>query len=371
MKWMSESTSLVYNPAYLSEIENPNFCQYKKSLPCQLEFEARDENHIQKKSELALDENAIKSFVADLARKTDKAPEDAKLKMDNGRASVFSLGGKGLTLDQQKSVQIMVDYINGDDYKSAINLPYTEKDPDMPTISSIDDLGIKTLIGEGQSNFAGSPKNRIHNINVGAERFNGVLIKPNEEFSFIKILGPVDESTGYLPELVIKPNETVPEFGGGMCQVSTTAFRAALNSGLKITERVNHAYPVSYYNPQGMDATVYIPQPDLRFVNNTPSYILIQTKIVGTQLFFDFYGTDDGRSTTLQGPTVLEHNPDGSMKTTLGQTVKDKDGNIIIQDTFKSDYKSPSEFPHPGAVLTAKPDGWSDHEWKVYKKAHQ
>ena len=200
------------------------------------------------------------------------------------------------------------------------------------------------------------------------------MIKPGAEFSFITTLGPVDETTGYLPELVIKPNATVPEYGGGMCQVSTTAFRAALNAGLKITERTNHAYPVSYYNPQGLDATVYIPKPDLRFINNTPGYILIQTKIVGTQLFFDFYGTNDGRSVTLQGPTVLEHNPDGSMKTTLGETVKDKDGNTILQDTFNSNYASPSKYPHPGQettpVLTEKPDKWSDHEWRVYKQAH-
>jgi len=372
IKWLGESTSLIYNPTYLSEIENPDFCQYDKSIACELEFRTENENHIQKKSELDLDENAIKNFVVSLAKKTDKAPEDAKLKMEDGKVSVFSLSDKGLTLDQEKSSQVLIDYINSGNYKNAIDLPYKETDPETPNIGSIDSLGINTLIGEGQSNFAGSPQNRVHNIKVGTERFDGVLIKPGEEFSFIKTLGPVDQSTGYLPELVIKPNETVPEFGGGMCQVSTTAFRAALNAGLKITERVNHAYPVSYYNPQGMDATVYIPQPDLRFKNNTPSYILIQTRIVGTQLFFDFYGTDDGRSTTLDGPTILEHNPDGSMKTTLAQTVKDKDGNIIIQDTFKSDYQSPSKFPHPGQtpVLTSKPENWSDREWKAYKQGH-
>ena len=198
-----------------------------------------------------------------------------------------------------------------------------------------------------------------------------MLIKPGEEFSFIKTLGPVDESTGYLPELVIKTDKTVPEFGGGMCQVSTTAFRAALNSGLKVTARTNHAYPVVYYNPQGLDATVYIPNPDLRFINDTPNYILIQTKIVGTQLFFDFYGTSDGRQTKIIGPQVLEKNDDGSMKTVAYQEVSDANGNLIRKDTFKSNYKSPSLFPHPGEEkITEKPSDWSVKQWKEYKKAN-
>ena len=189
----------------------------------------------------------------------------------------------------------------------------------------------------------------------------------------MKVLGEVDGEHGYLPELVIKHDKTEPEFGGGICQVSTTAFRAAIYSGLEITARRNHAYPVGYYNPQGMDSTVYIPKPDLRFKNDTPNYILIQTKIVGTELTFQFYGTSDGRKTTVIGPTILEKNPDGSMKTTFTQQINDKDGNLIREDVFKSNYESPSKFPHPGetsGLLTKKPKNWSDREWKVYKKEH-
>jgi len=178
----------------------------------------------------------------------------------------------------------------------------------------------------------------------------------------------VDGEHGYLPELVIKNNVTEPEFGGGICQVSTTAFRAAIYSGLKITARKNHAYPVSYYNPQGMDSTVYVPNPDLRFINNTPNYILIQTKIVGTQLIFDFYGTDDGRKTTVDGPYTTDKQPDGSLKAHFTQHVIDKDGKEFIDDIFNSAYGSPYKFPHPGGpTLATKPANWSDDEWKNYK----
>jgi vancomycin resistance protein YoaR len=79
----------------------------------------------------------------------------------------------------------------------------------------------------------------------------GVIIKPGEEFSFNHYLGPVKAEQGFLPELVIKRTGTVPELGGGLCQVSSTTFRAAMNAGLPITQRKNHAYAVQYYSPQG------------------------------------------------------------------------------------------------------------------------
>ena len=207
---------------------------------------------------------------------------------------------------------------------------------------------------------------------MATNRFNGVLIKPGEEFSFVKILGEVDGEHGYLPELVIKHDKTEPEFGGGICQVSTTTFRAAINSGLEITARRNHAYPVSYYNPQGMDATVYVPRPDLRFINNTPGYILIETQIEGTKLIFNFYGTDDGRRVNIIGPKILSRESDGSMKTTFTQQVFDKNDKLIREDVFNSNYDSPNKYPHPGSetVLTKKPSDWSSNEWKEYKKAH-
>jgi vancomycin resistance protein YoaR len=123
-----------------------------------------------------------------------------------------------------------------------------------------------------------------------------------------------------------------------------------------------------------MDATVYVPRPDLKFKNDTPNYILIQTKIEGTELIFDFYGTSDGRQTEIIGPKVVEKNPDGSMKTTFTQKVTGKDGNILREDVFNSSYDSPSKYPHPGTtndILTQKPNGWSDREWKDYKSAHR
>ena len=368
--WTKEKNDLVFNEKYVSEIENSDFCAYKKSLLCKLTFDIKNEKHIQKSSSLSMDTDSINSFVEDLSRKVNKDPVSAKLTITDGKVSVFSLSQKGIELDKEKSKLVLIDYFKRLKAESEINLPYLEKEPEVST-DSIDNLGITSLIGEGRSNFRGSPRNRIFNIKVATNRFNGAIIKPGEEFSFVKILGEVDGEHGYLPELVIKNDKTEPEFGGGICQVSTTAFRAAIYSGLPITARRNHSYPVAYYNPQGMDASVYVPRPDLRFINDTPGHILIQTEIVGTELIFRFFGTSDGRKVNVVGPTILEKNPDGSMKTVFTQQIMDANGNMLKEDVFNSSYDSPNNYPHPGEVLTTKPKNWSDNEWSKYKKENK
>jgi vancomycin resistance protein YoaR len=370
IQFIREQERLVFNPLYLSEIEKNDFCKQKKSVACELLFGRREENHIQKISSINLDEDLLKQYLVTLSQQTDKNPQNAKIQVQDGKVSVFALSEDGLKLNQEKSLQILTDYFKNKKDSGKVALAYDTVKPDIST-NDIDNLGVTALIGEGVSNFAGSPKNRIANIKVALTHFDGVFIKPSEEFSFVKTLGEVDGEHGYLPELVIKGDKTEPDFGGGICQVSTTAFRAAILSGLKITARTPHAYPVGYYNPQGMDATVYVPNPDLRFINNTPGSILIQTKIEGTKLTFDFYGTSDGRKVNITGPTITERNPDGSMKATFTQEVLDKDGNAIIKQVFNSAYESPSKFPHPGQeIFKEKPKDWSQKQWKEYKKAH-
>ncbi len=299
------------------------------------------------------DKEKIKNYLSSLAPQINNEPVNAELTIKNNKVDIFSLSREGITLMIDKSVEEIEKNIfsyqnyldkNKNLKETTVELAVSKVKPEI-TIENIDNLGITTLLGAGDSNFYGSPKNRRHNIAVGASKFNGILIGPGEEFSFNKILGKVGPRAGYLPELVIKKNKTVPEYGGGLCQVSTTAFRAALNSGMKITERVPHAYPVRYYNPQGTDATIYPPHPDLRFINDTPAFILIQTKIKGNILTFEFYGADDGREVKIDGPYVYDKKRNGSMKAVLYQEIY-RNGELVRKDTFSSHYQSPSLFPH-------------------------
>ncbi len=252
---------------------------------------------------LALDANPDKigEFVDKIASEVNQESKDAKFEVKGGKVSAFQLAQTGYEIDKEKAVQIIIAAIKNNNNQVELPVKITE-----PTISdNAEENGIKELVGQGTTNFSGSPKNRKYNINVGAMSLHGIIVKPGEEFSTLKHIGQVDASTGYLPELVIKENRTEPEYGGGLCQVSTTLFRAVLKTGLKVTDRTNHSYRVGYYEPPvGMDATIYIPKPDFKFVNDMKTPVLIQASVGTNTITFSFYGTKDGRRSETTNPYV-------------------------------------------------------------------
>ncbi len=179
-------------------------------------------------------------------------------------------------------------------------------DTTPPTVTVTDPhlsaLGVREVVGVGESDFSGSPRNRRHNIAVGLARLNGALTLRGETFSINDHLGRIDETTGFRPELVILGDRTLPEFGGGLCQVSTTVYRAAWTAGFPIVQRRNHSFAVSYYRPAGTDATIYPPHTDLQFANDGVGALLLQTLTRGDHAFAILYGTRDARTTDLIGP---------------------------------------------------------------------
>ena len=131
--------------------------------------------------------------------------------------------------------------------------------------------------------------------------------------------------------------------------MSSTAFRAALLAGLPILERTNHAFAVSYYTAPfgvpGVDATIYYPQVDFKFKNDTDNYILIQTELKGTTLKFRFYGTKK-KSGTIRGPFFISGSNDANApsRTVFYRDVI-VDGQVTKTDTFYTNYKSALDFP--------------------------
>ncbi len=252
---------------------------------------------------IGLNKEVVKQFLQDeIASTTDQAPVDAKFEIKDGRVVEFQASQDGFKLNVEANfAKLESELINNK--QSQIELVKTELKSKVLT-SDINGFGINEIIGIGESDFSGSPKNRRYNIKNGAETLNGILIKPDEEFSLNNALGEINAATGYLPELVIKGNKTIPEYGGGLCQIGTTMFRVALAAGLPITQRRPHTYRVSYYEPAGTDATIYNPWPDMRFINDTGHHILIQSRIEGDNLYFDFWGTKDGRAVEITEPTI-------------------------------------------------------------------
>ena len=250
---------------------------------------------------LSLDQTKIAEYLSlNISLEIDTENIRPRFEIKDGKVINWQIGTKGRQLDIASSTEkISEAFLSGQK-----NVDLIVKDVVADIFVSEDTLNVEEIIGTGHSNFKGSSANRIKNIQAGASAVNGMLIAPGEEFSLVKVLGNVDAENGYYPELVIKGDKTVKEYGGGLCQIGTTVFRAAIETGLPITYRRNHSYRVSYYEPAGMDAAVYIPEPDVRFINDTANYILIQSRISGNDIYFDFWGTKDGRTVTITEPTV-------------------------------------------------------------------
>lgn len=290
------------------------------------------------KEDVRISSEKMGEYLVSISPLVNIQPVNAKFKLVDGKAEEFVPSEYGWRLDVDTSKRIISDaIING--LKEAI-LPVEIIEPAI-TLNRVNELGITTLIGRGESDFKGSPLSRIHNIKVGSAKYNGEILKPGETFSFNSILGEVDEQSGYQPELVIKKGKLIYEYGGGLCQVSTTLFRAAIMAGLPILERRPHSFPVRYYDPQGFDATIYPGVVDLKFKNDTLNHILIQSRIEGTKLTFDIYGPTDGRKVALEGPLQYEQKANDSMKAYFIR--KTYQGDLLVkEERFDSNYGAPA-----------------------------
>lgn len=239
--------------------------------------------------------------------------------------------------------------------------------PPARSLGETNSLGIKERIGLGTSEYAHSIPNRIWNVSHSTNKISLNIIPPGTEFSFNKTLGDVSSRTGFRSAYVIKNGQTELGDGGGVCQVSTTLFRAVLSAGLDITRRLPHSYRVSYYeldNKPGIDATVYSGETDFRFINDTDHHILVYGEANSDNLTMkiELYGTSDGRSSKIvehvtwnpRAPLPAQYIPTTAIaKGKLQQVdwsapgisakftniVKDKDGNELHNDTFTSVYR--------------------------------
>lgn len=311
----------------------------------------------------------INSLVSSIAQGVEREPQDARFLFEDGRVKEFAPAKAGVTAKKEETEKEIENglekLLTTDERTASVKLPVATTLPTLLT-ENVNLLGIKELIGRGTSLFRGSIPGRVHNIALAASRLNGLLIKPGEVFSFNKALGDISIYTGYRQAYVIKDGRTVLGDGGGVCQVSTTFFRAALNSGLPIIERHAHSYRVGYYEQDskpGIDATVYSPSVDLKVKNDTPAHILIQARVdaENMSLVFELYGTKDGRTAEVSTPRVWDIRPAplplyqddptlpaGTLKqidfAAVGaKTAFDykvtKNGEVVYQKTFASNYR--------------------------------
>lgn len=328
----SVSSTLSFGPLVLRYVDEAGDLQKEWKIPASVFSSWLSLKGTGAQKSLSLD---VASTTEYLVNKIDSAiaeePEDAKFTVDaEGKVKEFQASRVGVGLDTQKTyeaLQFSLEQRTLSNTSTPVRIILAQVQPNIAT-GAVNDLGIKEILGVGISNFSGSPSNRIKNIRNAVNKLNGLLIKPGDEFSAIKYTQPYTIEGGYLPEKVIKGDEIKAEIGGGLCQVGTTLFRMAMNSGLEITERRNHSLVVSYYNDlsnglPGTDATIYEPAPDFRFKNDTNSYILIQTAMNDKtgELKFTIWGTNDGRKGSYSKPVVHKWIPAGPARITETTTL--------------------------------------------------
>lgn len=196
--------------------------------------------------------------------------------------------------------------------------------------------GIEELLSIGLVNTRLNLKSDLVNINKGIEILDGYIIRQGETFAFNEAIGPITKNNGFGESLITSNGQNSTEVGGGVCQLSTALFRAAMNSGLEIDEWRNHSRVIPAYYPIGFDSTIYQGQQDLKFTNNTPGDILIKFEVVDDHVAVYFLGSDDGRVVNVvRGNAGWERN----QFVAKWRRVVERDEVVVDDRTFTAYYR--------------------------------
>lgn len=290
------------------------------------------DNGGQAEMQVGLDPVALRNALNDIKTFVDRQPANARFvfNVETGQIEPTEVSRVGRALDVEASIIAINDALLRGEH--TVSLVVAEQQPAVADTATGADLGITQAIISYKTYFYGSSNERIQNIITASGQFKGVLVAPGEVFSMGNELGDVSLENGFAEALIIYGNRTIKGVGGGVCQVSTTLFRAVFFAGFPVVERYSHAYRVSYYektaandidpNLAGLDATVYFPLVDFKFQNDTPYWLLMDTDVdvAARTLTWKLYSTPDGRSVAYEtsGPVnvvpapapLFEENPE-------------------------------------------------------------
>jgi len=327
----------------------------------------RTQNAVQ----VTLNPTGLRDILVPVKNQVDRSASNAKFIFNDTtlQLDLVEDSKTGRAMDIDASIKAINDALLRGEHTASLVI--NEAQPQVPGTATGQELGITELVYAETTYFYGSSAERKQNIKAAAERFQSILVAPGETFSMGQTMGDVSLENGFAEALIIYGGRTIKGVGGGVCQVSTTLFRAVFNAGYPVVERYPHAYRVSYYeqtasgavDPKlvGLDATVYFPLVDFKFTNDTPYWIQMETYMGNDSLTWKFYSTKDGRSVTWEttgtknfvpAPDPLyELNPDlkkGQIKqvdwaangadVTVTRTVW-KNGAVYFQDTFTTHYQ--------------------------------
>lgn len=231
-----------------------------------------------------VDEARLFEAVLALAAEIDIEARNATFDVRTGRAIPEREGRRLDVAESTRRVREALDLA----WHPAVFLE-SRRVPPITTLQDLKDLGIRELVASFSTTFDTGVENRAHNIRLASGRISGVMVRPGEEFSFNEVVGPRTRELGFRVAPEIVEDEFRPGVGGGVCQVSSTVYNAALLADMRITARQNHSRLTGYV-PPGRDAQVYYGSQDLRFRNAGAAPVLILSEVVGQKITVSFFG---------------------------------------------------------------------------------
>lgn len=292
-------------------------------------------------AELQLDTEGLASVLREqFGPEVNRSPVDAIIGWDDGVVALEP-SVRGVTLKAGAFAEAVgASFLNG---HTPVAIPVVVTSPEVDG-ENLEALGITTLLGQGTSNYSqNNVPGRDANVEVAAELMNGTLVPPGGIFSFNDAIGEITYERGFQESLVVQGDGVGRDVGGGVCQVSTTIFRAALNAGMPITEWYAHTYRLPNYELDGwgagFDASILqwgpdpAAWPDFEFENYTDGWLLVQSYTSYPQVFVNIYGTGDGRSVVIDAWDL------GNNAFAFSRVIHDAQGNVIAERTFESYYK--------------------------------
>jgi len=330
---------------------------------------------------MTLDRKSLAKWLSNLlAEEVNSSPVDAKVGWNGERVVSVEQSVDGAKLKPSSLAEaVAASFFGGHE---AVKVPVATVKPDIDS-KNLAALRITTRLAVGTSNFEGSDDGRSTNIRVGSNLLNGFLIPPQSSFSFNRAVGIIDAEAGFVESNVVDGERIGRDIGGGICQVSTTVFRAAFEAGLPIEEWNPHRYRMGFYElddwAPGLDASILQPEGnpfgggDFIFRNPTDSWMLVESYTDGPRVVIILYGPDLGYQVNITGPAFGEtYEPTGDVEVvkddlpagTVQQSeyalegidviftreVLDRDGNDVETRDFYSHY-----YPR-GNVYQVSPD---------------
>jgi vancomycin resistance protein YoaR len=331
--------------------------------------------------EIAIDERGLSNFLnEELGDEVSRDPVDAKVAWNGERVIAIEESQPGAMLRPATLASNVAESFFGDHQPT--DVPITVVEPKVDS-DNLDALGITTKLAAASSNFDGSDDARATNIVVGTNLLNGELVPPGGEFSFHHAVGIISVDNGFVEADVIDGEQIGRDVGGGICQVSTTVFRAALYSGLPISEWWPHRFRLGFYEldgwTAGLDASILQPEGDpfsggnFKFVNPTDSWLLVESYVEWPRAYVVIYGPDLGYDVKISEPIFGSEYPPSEDSETVdpklapgtmvqadwaqkgldvsyNRVVYGPDGEVAREDTFKT------HFSPRGNVYKVSPD---------------